>query len=92
MKMRVQLHWGGIASRLRKAYVAARSNGVIEPEARARHSEAAAALRSSNRARIVDITTRSTGAINRFRRHRRARMRALPRLHRQCPHIAIYPT
>ena len=91
MKMRVLPHWGGIASRLRKAYVAARSNGVIEPEARARHSEAAAASRSSIRARIVDITTRSTGEVN-LRRQRRARTRALPTLHRQCPHIAIYPT
>ena len=41
---------GGHASRLRKAYVAATSIGVVEPRGRARHSEATAASRAANRA------------------------------------------
>ena len=43
METRATTHSGGRASRLRKAFVAAKFYGVIEPERRTRHSEAAAA-------------------------------------------------
>jgi hypothetical protein len=65
----------GMSSRLRKAYVAANHNDVVDPQARARHSEAAAACSSGRISMITPLLPRmsriSSLAILRHRERKR---------------------